>query len=569
MKSITKYLPAFLVKRCPKSGRIIKIRFDNIYSRILFPLVGLLAIIWFLVRVLPKPSRISYPCQQLAMGLGGSFLIYLAGIFTSMAIYQQIRKRINKPFALLYLVGIVFLIPLTIVIARSDNSISPETNFEMTSSNPEGPNKPMGVGKGIFPGRVVWVRDTSATNWDSKEKSWWDDEHTDQRLVSQMFSDMLREYTDKKSDKASWDAIFRYYNKTHSRGDISYKPGEKIVIKINCNHDRTSYKWDNEVHPSPAAIYALVSQLIEVVGIAGDDITVAEPSQLIGNPVYDKIRSNPGKEYQNVWFAERDEDDAPQRIRAEPDTSSSIYFTILDTTSNTFSEKIEYYLPKCYTEATYLINLAILRGHRVFGVTLNSKNHFGSIYWQEREKYLPGDFSNLHKKGLPSEIRLHSFTMWDYHINNKLGQPSFSPFILGHENLGGKELLYLVDGIFTSKRQETGMIKFTSMDNDWGSSLFISQDPVAIQSVGTDILCNEPNITDDNPSFVVHLDNFLIESALAGNPPSGFKYDPENDGSFINESLGVHEHWNNSKEKKYSRNMGKNEGIELITKGVN
>ncbi|MFC1765266.1 hypothetical protein ACFL6U_24735, partial [Planctomycetota bacterium] len=216
------------------------------------------------------------------------------------------------------------------------------------------------------------------------------------------------------------------------------------------------------------------------------------------------------------------------------------------------------------SEATYLINLAILRGHRVFAVTLNSKNHFGSIYWPERKKYLPGDFSNLHKKGLPSEIRLHSFTMWDYHINNKLGQPSYSPFILGHKDLGGKELLYLVDGIFTSKRQETGMIKFSSMGNDWGSSLLISQDPVAIQSVGTDILCNEPNVTDNNPSFVVHMDNYLIESALAGSPPSGFKYDPENDGTFVKESLGVHEHWNNSKDKQYSRNLGKDEGIELI-----
>jgi hypothetical protein len=29
-------------------------------------------------------------------------------------------------------------------------------------------------------------------------------------------------------------------------------------------------------------------------------------------------------------------------------------------------------------------------------------------------------------------------------------------------------------------------------------------------------------------------------------------------------SLGVHEHWNNATERKYSRNMGRKEGIELI-----
>ena len=30
------------------------------------------------------------------------------------------------------------------------------------------------------------------------------------------------------------------------------------------------------------------------------------------------------------------------------------------------------------------------------------------------------------------------------------------------------------------------------------------------------------------------------------------------------ESLGVHEHWNNSTDKQYSRNLGTGEGIELI-----
>ena len=29
-------------------------------------------------------------------------------------------------------------------------------------------------------------------------------------------------------------------------------------------------------------------------------------------------------------------------------------------------------------------------------------------------------------------------------------------------------------------------------------------------------------------------------------------------------SLGAHEHWNNPTEKKYSRNLGKQEGIELL-----
>ena len=29
--------------------------------------------------------------------------------------------------------------------------------------------------------------------------------------------------------------------------------------------------------------------------------------------------------------------------------------------------------------------------------------------------------------------------------------------------------------------------------------------------------------------------------------------------------MGVHEHWNNATDKKYSRNLGKGEGIELVS----
>jgi len=58
-------------------------------------------------------------------------------------------------------------------------------------------------------------------------------------------------------------------------------------------------------------------------------------------------------------------------------------------------------------------------------------------------------------------------------------------------------------------------------------------------------------------------DDYLRESALANDPPSKTFYDPERDGIRCR-SLGVHEHWNNGTDKKYSRNLGKADGIELF-----
>ena len=98
----------------------------------------------------------------------------------------------------------------------------------------------------------------------------------------------------------------------------------------------------------------------------------------------------------------------------------------------------------------------------------------------------------------------------------------------------------------------------------WGCSLFASQDAVAIDAVGMDFLSSEwPDLRD-----LKYADKYLLEAALANDPPSKTFYDPERNGTRLT-SLGVLEHWNNPIDKKYSRNLGKNEGIELILKRIN
>ena len=58
---------------------------------------------------------------------------------------------------------------------------------------------------------------------------------------------------------------------------------------------------------------------------------------------------------------------------------------------------------------------------------------------------------------------------------------------------------------------------------------------------------------------------YLHEAALAASPPSGTFYDPDHPTPVKRlTSLGVHEHWNNPQDKKYSRNLGTGNGIELV-----
>ena len=48
-----------------------------------------------------------------------------------------------------------------------------------------------------------------------------------------MTSRGIRALSGEASDVAAWDALFRYFNQMHGKGNIGYKSGEKIVIKVN------------------------------------------------------------------------------------------------------------------------------------------------------------------------------------------------------------------------------------------------------------------------------------------------------------------------------------------------
>jgi flagellar hook assembly protein FlgD len=58
-------------------------------------------------------------------------------------------------------------------------------------------------------------------------------------------------------------------------------------------------------------------------------------------------------------------------------------------------------------------------------------------------------------------------------------------------------------------------------------------------------------------------DDYLIQAADPSQWAAGITYDPEGDGTPIG-SLGTYEHWNNATDKKYSRNLGTGNGIELV-----
>jgi len=187
-----------------------------------------------------------------------------------------------------------------------------------------------------------------------------------------------------------------------------------------------------------------------------------------------------------------------------------------------------------------MINLALLRPHGMAGVTLNAKNHFGSVHFPDNGGWTP--------------LPLHPYVR----RTQAMGSYNALVDLMGHRHLGGKTVLYMLDGLYSAEHNEGNVFRFATFGDDWASSLLMSQDPVALDSVGLDILRNEARATEVRGNA----DNYLHEAAQAAKPPSGTVYNPDKSGPLA--SLGVHEHWNNATDKKYSRNLGRREGIELI-----
>jgi hypothetical protein len=393
-------------------------------------------------------------------------------------------------------------------------------------------NAPLGAGKGIHPGRVAWAHDPKVATWDGQTGNWWDDANTDQRLVDAMISGALQTSTGEKSDKAAWNALFRFFNQTRGLGGAGYRPGEKVAIKLNSNQDRPGAWRRGAGMPSPQVVYSLLHQLITVAGVPGRDITFYDASRYIGDPIYDKIRANHDPNFQAPRFMVSQRMAGNGRLEALPDKTNPIRFSRPGVPTA--------YPPQCVTEAKYLINVALARAHGLMGVTQTAKNLFGSIYF-EGAGFTPQPLHDFASRDLP------------------MGSYNCLVDLIAHQHLGGKTLLYVVDFLYVAESQNVRVIKYQSFGDHWCSSLFLSQDPVAIDSVGLDFIRNEPRARECRGKP----ENYLHEAALAEKAPSGTLYDPSQEGKPAT-SLGVHEHWNNAADKQYSRNLGKREGIELV-----
>jgi len=472
-----------------------------------FHLAGIIAITWFLIRVVPKPQRAQYPCQQVAMSISLGYISFWSILFTGLVVWlRHAKTKVAKTLPTVF-AGFVVLFTITGAVFATNYFQGEQPSA--VSWDPI-PKEPMGVGTGVNPGRVVWVWNPNATE-EELSGYWWEQENNHQDVINQMVSIGVQQFAGTATDAEAWDVIFTYFNEVHGNGNAGYQLGEKIAIKMNLNNALGGIgdpypKEDNDRDASPYVVKALLRQLVNVVGVAQEDITVFDASRPILNCLYNRIyyENYPAEplveEFSQIHYVDS-LGGAPGREQVVPSS-----------TTMRFSEGVVRTLPTCVVEAKYLINIPILKRHPInTGVTLSGKNFFGSFI---------EPVSDIHP----------------YHISGLImGNAAPQVDLFAYEHLGGKTLLYLGDGTFGTKVDHKTIAKFLMypFNDDWTNSLFFSQDPVALDSVMYDFLLTEGT----NP--IEGAQNYLHQAAV---PPPNV-YDPENDGTYLSTSLGVHEHW--------------------------
>jgi hypothetical protein len=318
---------------------------------------------------------------------------------------------------------------------------------------------------GVGP-RVIHVHSPNATSWNFS--SGWHGNYVNQNQVDNMVDRGLRELTGRSTVAEAWNALLP-----------GYSAGKGIAIKVNFNNSNGCGDSDNVIDALIEPVNALIRGM-KLSGVREQDIWI-----------YDAIRAIPARfrdrcAYSGVHFVDRE--------CAETATFDSTASNASVTFAN--SNLHARHLADVLINASYLINMPIIKDHGISGVTLGFKNHFGSL------QYVMGTGAD----------NLHDFI----DPGNPLYRANYSPLVEINANphIRSKTVLTVGDGLFGGLGN-TNVVpsRWQTFGNAASNSLFFATDPVAMDCVMMDVLYAEPT---DHPYQGEGSDDYLKLAAAAG-----------------------------------------------------
>lgn len=292
--------------------------------------------------------------------------------------------------------------------------------------------------------------------------------------LDEMLAEGIKEFTMQKDFKKAWLEIL-----------TNYKKGDKIAIKPNFNSLNHGHKF---TITAPPLINSVVKQLVEVVGARPDEIFIYDLCKKIPEDIVRKRINYP------INYVERmDAVSIFDKIRlrlhyglASADTSSEIKMR-----ERIIDEKeipVKCYMPNIVTHVQHIINLPLLTNHIYIANSGALKNHYGTVRFSNFNSY-PGV---LHGSVLNKSV---------VDINQ-------------HPQIKDKTRIIIADGLFGvfDRGEGEGKKVWKSFNNDFPKSIFISKDPVAIDSVMASITIKERKIN----KFKILSTEYLVDAMNNG-----------------------------------------------------
>jgi hypothetical protein len=314
----------------------------------------------------------------------------------------------------------------------------------------------------LMTGRVIHVHSSQATNWDFGQDYY--GRFVDQAVVDAVVDTGVMELTGKRSVKSAWRRLIP-----------DYAPGKAVAIKVNFNNSPgcggcetgcadNELQSDALMEPVNAVIRGLVG-----IGVAEQDIWIYDSSRRIASRFISRCL------YGNVRYFDSSCNDPAKFVSPDPD--AQIAFSPPAPIPQPSAQEIT----DVVVNASYLINMPIVKKHGGAGVTLGFKNHFGTIT----------RCSDLHDYVFPGGA---------YYTD------TYNPLVDIHLNphIANKTVLVIGDGLFGNRITQSGKPqRWTTFGDSAPNSLLFAADPVAADCVMCDLLAAEATIATMSDDYLV------------------------------------------------------------------
>ncbi|WP_162458846.1 DUF362 domain-containing protein [Desulfosarcina ovata] len=298
---------------------------------------------------------------------------------------------------------------------------------------------------------VLRMYNDKATHWDFKKGNYI--EYIKNDVVAVLFEEGLKTFTNSCRIKESWLKVL-----------TNYEPGDIITLKPNLNALQLGY--NKNICTTPVVINTVIKSLVNSLKVQPNKIYVYD---LCVNPkLIEKIIDYPvnciGK-YDNTICGK-----IQKRMNYGLGGFDKKAKIIMSTPINEDGKNIDCYMPKVLTETKHLINIPTVKSHQFLLLSGAMKNHFGTVRFSNGSQY---------------PTILHNC------INHAISD------IYRNEHIKQKTRLIIVDGLFgaplygTKNYKGRLPVKWKTLGNNSLNSLFFSTDPVATESVLSDIIQKE------------------------------------------------------------------------------